>query len=203
MCWRGADSAADLGRDFGATLTEAEVRWLMTHEYARDGGGRGLAAHQAGAAADGGRRSQAIGAFMATRTQQGGRRMTRPKGDDMALELDGVIEGRERPHPYSPDRPDAGAGHDERAAWARRLSGKTSLMRLMAGLDVPTVGPAAVDGQDVTGMRGAGPQGRDGLPAVHQLPVDDGLREHRLAAAADGQVGGRDRPRGARDRPSC
>jgi len=25
----------DLGRDFGATLTEAEVRWLMTHEYAR------------------------------------------------------------------------------------------------------------------------------------------------------------------------
>jgi glycerol-3-phosphate dehydrogenase len=29
-----AKSAADLGRDFGATLTEAEVRWLMTHEFA-------------------------------------------------------------------------------------------------------------------------------------------------------------------------
>ncbi|MFN3845163.1 MAG: glycerol-3-phosphate dehydrogenase [Paracoccaceae bacterium] len=28
-------SMADLGRDFGATLTEAEVRWLMTKEYAR------------------------------------------------------------------------------------------------------------------------------------------------------------------------
>ncbi len=27
--------AADLGADFGATLTEAEVRWLMTQEYAR------------------------------------------------------------------------------------------------------------------------------------------------------------------------
>ena len=26
---------ADLGRDFGATLTEAEVRWLMEREYAR------------------------------------------------------------------------------------------------------------------------------------------------------------------------
>ena len=26
---------ADLGQDFGATLTEAELRWLMTHEYAR------------------------------------------------------------------------------------------------------------------------------------------------------------------------
>jgi glycerol-3-phosphate dehydrogenase len=31
----GARSAADLGRDFGATLTEAEVRWLMAHEFAR------------------------------------------------------------------------------------------------------------------------------------------------------------------------
>ena len=31
----GATSADALGTDFGATLTEAEVRWLMTHEYAR------------------------------------------------------------------------------------------------------------------------------------------------------------------------
>ena len=31
----GATEAAALGRDFGATLTEAEVRWLMTREYAR------------------------------------------------------------------------------------------------------------------------------------------------------------------------
>ncbi len=30
-----ANSAADLGQDFGATLTEAEVRWLMEREYAR------------------------------------------------------------------------------------------------------------------------------------------------------------------------
>ena len=30
-----AAAPADLGRDFGATLTEAEVRWLMTHEFAR------------------------------------------------------------------------------------------------------------------------------------------------------------------------
>ncbi len=30
-----ARSAADLGRDFGATLTEAELRWLMTQEFAR------------------------------------------------------------------------------------------------------------------------------------------------------------------------
>ena len=30
-----ATDATDLGRDFGATLTETEVDWLMTHEYAR------------------------------------------------------------------------------------------------------------------------------------------------------------------------
>ncbi|MFN4058648.1 MAG: glycerol-3-phosphate dehydrogenase [Roseinatronobacter sp.] len=30
-----ARNAADLGHEFGATLTEAEVCWLMTHEYAR------------------------------------------------------------------------------------------------------------------------------------------------------------------------
>jgi glycerol-3-phosphate dehydrogenase len=29
-----AKSAADLGRSFGATLTETELRWLMTREYA-------------------------------------------------------------------------------------------------------------------------------------------------------------------------
>ena len=29
-----AKSPADLGQAFGATLTEAEVRWLMAHEFA-------------------------------------------------------------------------------------------------------------------------------------------------------------------------
>ena len=33
---RPAKTAADLGQDFGATLTEAEVRWLITHEFARE-----------------------------------------------------------------------------------------------------------------------------------------------------------------------
>ncbi|MBF9032614.1 glycerol-3-phosphate dehydrogenase [Rhodobacterales bacterium HKCCE2091] len=31
-----AATAADLGRDFGATLTEAELRWLMDREWARE-----------------------------------------------------------------------------------------------------------------------------------------------------------------------
>ena len=30
-----AQALSDLGREFGATLTETEVKWLMTHEYAR------------------------------------------------------------------------------------------------------------------------------------------------------------------------
>ena len=31
----GATDIEDLGRDFGATLTEAEVLWLMEHEFAQ------------------------------------------------------------------------------------------------------------------------------------------------------------------------
>ena len=31
----GAQTSEDLGRYFGATLTEAEVRWLMKHEFAQ------------------------------------------------------------------------------------------------------------------------------------------------------------------------
>ncbi|WP_323785112.1 glycerol-3-phosphate dehydrogenase [Thalassovita sp.] len=32
-----ARTATDLGRDFGATLTEAELRWMLTHEFAQTG----------------------------------------------------------------------------------------------------------------------------------------------------------------------
>ena len=64
------------------------------------------------------------------------------------------------------------------------LSGKTSLMRLMAGLDKPTTGTITFDGKDVTGVRVQDSLRRHGLPAVHQLPGDDRLREHRLADAA-------------------
>jgi glycerol-3-phosphate dehydrogenase len=35
MMLGGAKTAADLGTDFGADLTQAELRWLVTHEFAR------------------------------------------------------------------------------------------------------------------------------------------------------------------------
>ena len=53
------------------------------------------------------------------------------------------------------------------------LSGKTSLMRLMAGLDVPQTGRILWQGKDVTGVRVQDRKVRHGLSAVHQLPGDE------------------------------
>ena len=55
------------------------------------------------------------------------------------------------------------------------LSGKTSIMRLLAGLDKPTTGRVLVDGKDVTGVDVRQALGGDGLSAVHQLSLADGL----------------------------
>ena len=63
-------------------------------------------------------------------------------------------------------------------------AGKTSLMRIMAGLDTPSQGRVQVDGRDVTGMPVRERNRGHGLPAVHQLPLDDGGRQHRFAAAS-------------------
>ena len=100
----------------------------------------------------------------------------------MALALDGVtrvVRGQVHIHPTDLTL-DKGTMN---VLLGPTLAGKTTLMRLMAGLDRPTEGRILWHGADVTGMRGAGPQGGDGLPAVHQLPDDERLREHRLAAA--------------------
>ena len=82
-----------------------------------------------------------------------------------------------------PARPDARAARGHRAA--RRDAGRQD--HADAG-----DGRARRAGQGPRARRrprrdrhaGARAQRRDGLPAVHQLPVDDGGRQHRLAAAS-------------------
>ena len=58
-------------------------------------------------------------------------------------------------------------------------AGKTTLMRLMAGLDVPTRGRVLVDGQDVTGQpvrqRDRGIVGEATVEFIGQFRVDIGL----------------------------
>jgi glycerol transport system ATP-binding protein len=61
-------------------------------------------------------------------------------------------------------------------------AGKTSLMRIMAGLDVPSKGQVLVDGQECRGRAGAGTRCGHGLPAVHQLSVVEGLGQHCVSA---------------------
>lgn len=70
----------------------------------------------------------------------------------MALELKGVarsVEGRVHVHPTDLTL-EKGTMN---VLLGPTLSGKTSLMRLMAGLDVPSAGRISWHGQDVTGMR--------------------------------------------------
>ena len=65
----------------------------------------------------------------------------------------------------------------------RTLSGKTTLMRLMAGLDRPTKGKILMNGVDVTGV----PVRERNISMVyqqfHQLPQPHGLRKHRVTAS--------------------
>ncbi len=70
----------------------------------------------------------------------------------MALELQGVsrsVEGRVHIHPTTLTLQKGTMN----VLLGPTLSGKTSLMRLMAGLDVPTSGRIHWNGKDVTGMR--------------------------------------------------
>ena len=83
------------------------------------------------------------------------------------------------------------------------LSGKTSLMRLMAGLDAPTSGDVCVDGKDVTGV----PVQQRNVAMVYQqfinypsLSVYENIASPLRVA---GLPTGRDRQPGAARRQRC
>ena len=80
------------------------------------------------------------------------RRQRRDKGGTEVLELQGVsrlVGGRVHIHPTQLTLQKGTMN----VLLGPTLSGKTSLMRLMAGLDQPSAGRVIWDGQDVTGMR--------------------------------------------------
>ena len=63
-------------------------------------------------------------------------------------------------------------------------SGKSTLLRMIVGLEDITDGEMLIDGRRVN-EAAQGPQPRDGVPELRAVPAPDGVREHRLPAAAD------------------
>ena len=138
-----AHSLTDLGRDYGAGLTEAEVAYLGREEWATRAADVVWRRSQARAAAH-------AGADRGARRGHGGCRPGRSGGgmslvlEDVglglpgAVVLDGVSMTLER--------------GTLNVLLGPTLSGKTSLMRLMGGLDRPDRGRILLDGADVTGV---------------------------------------------------
>ena len=64
----------------------------------------------------------------------------------------------------------------------RTLAGKTSLLRIMAGLDRPSKGRILIDGRDVTGVSVRKRSVAMVYQIVHQLSVSHGVSKHCVAA---------------------
>ena len=78
-------------------------------------------------------------------------------------------------------------------------AGKTTTLRLIAGLETPDRGSIRIGGRDVTGDRAGRARRRLRLPAIFALPASDRVRQPGLPAAlADPpRAGGRDPRQGA------
>ena len=66
---------------------------------------------------------------------------------------------------------------------ARRGSGKTTTLRLIAGFERPDAGRILLGGDDVTAHAAVRARRQHGLPGLRALPAHDGRRERRVRAA--------------------
>ena len=59
-------------------------------------------------------------------------------------------------------------------------SGKSTALRMIAGLETVSGGRISISGRDVTDQLPKNPRRRHGFPVVRALPPQDGGRKHRL-----------------------
>ena len=88
----------------------------------------------------------------------------------------------------------------------RRASGKTTVLRMIAGFELPTAGAILLQGQDVTTLAAVRPRRQHRVPGLRPVPAHDGAAERRVRPQGQGRrpvrappAGGRD----ARDRCAC
>jgi glycerol transport system ATP-binding protein len=146
---RRREIAADLGQTFGATLTEREVRYLMANEWAvtaedivwrRSKLGLRLSADEIAAL----ERLDQDPRRVAKSPAGSGRTLMTVTLDHVTRTVDGVAHIRDVSLTLESGTLNVLLGPT--------LSGKTSIMRLLAGLDKPTTGKVLVNGKDVTGV---------------------------------------------------
>ena len=76
--------------------------------------------------------------------------------------------------------------------------GKTTMLRIIAGLEAADSGTVLLEGEDASERSAQGSRRRVRLPALRALPAHDGLRERRVRPA---RAPARTRPSSERDQP--
>ena len=168
-------------------LTESEVRYLMAHEWARTAEDIVWRRSKLGLAPVGGRnrRSRRL-----DRGQPCSRSSVpcwkREGGHDASRSTHVTRDSRWHPD-HSRCLADARARHPERAARPDAVGQDLDHAAARRSRQAD-IGPRAGRRQGCHRLRRAQALGGDGLSAVHQLSLADGLRKHRLAAAGAGQA---------------